>query len=126
MGLRRLDTVSYPADMPHIEERASVSPFLRLREEVCEEDYSYTYKAGYSDIDVNGHVNNVVYSKMALNTFTPEEFNSLNYNAFEIHFISQCYLDNEIKIYKKQVDNGVYIEGKINDKSAFKCLFYNE
>lgn len=126
MQLRRLETISYPTEMEHIEKRAEVSPFLRLREEINEENYSYTYKAEYSDIDVNGHVNNVVYSKMALNTFTPNEFDEKNYNAFEIHFLSQCFLGNEIKIYKKQLETGVYIEGKVEDKSVFKCLFYNE
>lgn len=126
LRLRKLDTVCYPADMPHLEERAEVSAFLRLNEELSDIDYAYTYKTAYSDIDVNGHVNNVIYSKMALNTFTPDEFDKLNYNAFEIHFISQCYLNNEIKVYKKRLENGVYIEGRINDKTSFKCLFYNE
>ncbi len=126
MGLRRLDSVCYPASMPHLEDRAKVSPFLRLREETCDGDYNYTYFTGYADIDVNGHVNNAVYSKMALNCFTPDEFSKLNYNAFEIHFLSQCFLGDKIKIFKKQVDSGIYIEGKIEDKAVFKCLFYNE
>ncbi len=125
-SLRRLDSVCYPTDMAHIEQRASVSPFMRLREEIAEENYSYTYEAHYSDIDVNGHVNNVVYSKMALNAFTPDEFDKYNYNAFEIHFLSQCFLGDEIKIYKKQLETGVYIEGKVEDKAVFKCLFYKE
>ncbi|MBO7215075.1 MAG: hypothetical protein J6V66_06235 [Clostridia bacterium] len=126
MSLRRLDTISYPADMEHIETRAEVSPFNRFREEVLPEHYSYTYTAEYSDIDVNGHVNNVVYAKMALNTFTPCEFDEKDYNAFEIHFLSQCFLGNEIKIFKKQLGNAVYVEGRIEEKAVFKSLFYKE
>lgn len=126
LALRRLNTVSYPVDMPHKEERADITAFTRFNEEISDSDFNYRYKAVFTDIDVNGHVNNVSYAKMALNTFTPKEFSLIDFNAFEIHFISQSYFGDEIDVYRKTADNGVFVEGKIKDKTIFKCLFYKE
>ena len=125
-SIRRLNTVCYPVDLVHEQKRADVSPFIKLNEQTTEQDLSYVYKAVLSDIDMNGHVNNVSYAKMALNAFTVDEFYSLDLNAFEIHFISQSYFGNEISIYKKVVNGNVYIDGKIDGKQVFKCLFYKE
>ena len=124
--IRRLNTVCYPVDLIHEQKRADVTPFLRLNEQTDESNLSYRYKAVLSDIDMNGHVNNVSYAKMALNAFSLDEFYSLSYNAFEIHFISQCYFGDEICIYKKTVGDNIFIDGKVNGKQVFKCLFYNE
>lgn len=122
-AIRKLSTVCYPENLNHIKDRADVSDFLRLKIDVDDSDYVYTYKTLFCDIDCNKHVNNVAYAKMALNTFSLDEFSSYNFKGFEIHFISQSYYGNEIKIYKKQVENGVYVEGKIDNNTIFKTLF---
>ena len=125
-SIRRSNTVCYPVDLVHEQKRADVTPFSKLNEQTTDSDFVYTYKARLNDIDMNEHVNNLSYAKMALNAFSLEEFYSLSLNAFEIHFISQCYFGDEICIYKKIVDDKIYIDGKVNGKQVFKCLFYNE
>ena len=121
--LRNFSTVKYPEGFNHLSDRSGAGDFLRVNETVNDSDYNHTHKALFTDIDCNGHVNNVAYAKMALNTFTPEEFENHNFKEFEIHFISQSYYGNEIKIYKKGVEKGVYVEGKLNDKTIFKTTF---
>ncbi len=121
--LRKFSTVKYPNDFCHLTNRSGAGEFLRLKEEVCEENYNHTHKSLFSDIDCNAHVNNVSYAKMALNAFTPDEFSSYNFKSFEIHFVSQTYYGSEIKIYKKKLDDGVYVEGRLDDKTVFRTLF---
>ena len=121
MAIRKFDSITYP-NFTHLESKIDLT-FSRLNETLLEGDYAYTYKATFSDIDANNHVNNVSYCKMALNTFTPDEWNEFNFKGLEIHYVTQAYYGNDIKIYKKVVDNGVYIEGKYNDKTVFKTLF---
>ena len=120
---RKFSSVKYPSDLTHLETRSGAGDFSRLKVDVLDEDFNYEYKTVYTDIDCNGHVNNVAYSKMALNTFTPTEFDGFNFKAFEIHFISQTYFNDVIKIYKKMVDNGVFVSGMVGDKIVFKALF---
>ena len=123
--LRKLSSICYPK-FEHIEDSTGVSDFARLKIEVGEEDLAYTYKTALTDIDCNAHVNNLAYARMSLNAFSPEEFALKGFNAFELHFISQTFYGDEISIYKKTTESGVYVEGKKADLSVFKALFYNE
>lgn len=122
-GLRKFSTLKYPDSLQHLSERSGASEFSRLKEEVFDSDFCYEYKTLYTDIDCNGHVNNVSYSKMALNAFSPQEFDEHAFKGFEIHFTSQTYFGDVIKVYKKAVDGGVYIEGRLEDKTVFKAKF---
>ena len=121
--LRQFSSLNYPNDLQHLTARSNAGEFNKFFIEISESDLIYTYTAQFCDIDCNGHVNNVSYGKMALNVFTPKEFVNYNFTGFEIHFISQTYFGNQIKIYKKQLENGVYVEGRLNDKAVFKAKF---
>ena len=121
MAIRKINTVAYPT-FSHLEGKTGLT-FSRLNESVLDTDYAYTYQTTLTDIDANNHVNNVSYCRMALNAFTPKEWTEFNFNGFEINYISQTFYGYNIKIYKKVVENGVYIEGKYNDKTVFKTLF---
>ena len=126
LAIRKSNTIVYPQEMAHIEEKTGVSDFIRLREEVCETDFVYNYQTVFTDIDCNKHVNNLSYARMALNTFTPEEFSEYSFSACEVHFVSQSYFGDIISIYKKKTQSGVYVEGKKQNATVFKVLFYNE
>ena len=121
--LRRANSVCFPADLEYRNESSGAGDFVRLRETVCENDYNHTHKSLFIDIDTNKHTNNVAYLRMALNCFTPDEFEAQNIEDMQISFLAQTFYGDEIKIYKKQVENGFYIEGKIDDKTVFNCIF---
>ena len=126
LTVRKSSSIDYPHDMDCLEERASVSDFLRLN--VAEEDcnYCYDYTTRLTDVDCNGHVNNLAYARMALNVFSPEEYPVYGFNAFEIHFVSQTYHGDTVKVYVKKDVDTVYVEGRMDDKTVFKALFYKE
>ena len=121
--LRRTSTVCYPADMPHRDYLSGAGDFLRVREVVSKENFNHTHKCRFIDIDTNKHTNNIAYLRMALNCFTPDEFEAFNLEDMQITFLSQTFYGDEINIYKKRFDNGFYIEGKLNDKAVFNCIF---
>lgn len=121
--LRRTNTVCYPTDMIHRDYLSGAGDFIRVRETVLEEDYNHTHTCRFVDIDTNKHTNNIAYLRMALNCFSPDEFESLNFEDMQISFLSQTYFKDEIKVYKKEIENGYYIEGKSNDKTVFNCIF---
>ena len=123
-ALRRSNSIDYPTQMEHLPPNPEMPDFTRLKEQVTDSDYVYTYKVMQTDIDCNEHTNNVVYAKMALNAFTLEEFKGLNFTGIEINFLNQSYYDNEVAIFKKKVDGGYYIEGKLQDKTIFTSKLY--
>ncbi len=121
--IRRINSICYPADMPHRTEPSGAGDFVKVKEGVSENDYSHTYKCAFTDIDTNHHTNNIAYLRMALNTFSPDEFDLLNIDEVQISFLFQSFYGDEIKIYKIKTDYGFYIEGKLNDKPVFNCVF---
>ena len=123
-AIRRSNSINYPTEMEHLKPNPNIPDFSRLKEQVCSSDYIYTYKVMQTDIDCNEHTNNVVYLKMALNSFSLQEFKELSFKGIEINFLSQSYFGDEIDIFKKKVDDGYYIEGKIQDKTIFVCKLY--
>ena len=120
--LRRVDSVAYPHDMPFREDRSGAGDMLRTKETVNDTDLHHTYRSSFVDIDTNKHTNNVAYLQMILNCFTPDEFEALTIDEFQINFLSQTFYGDEIKIYKKKTDYGFYIEGHCNETIVFNCI----
>ena len=120
--LRRVDSVAYPHDMPFREDRSGAGDMLRTKETVNDTDLHHTYRSSFVDIDTNKHTNNVAYLRMILNCFTPDEFEALTIDEFQINFLSQTFYGDEIKIYKKKIDYGFYIEGHCNETIVFNCI----
>ena len=119
---RRVDSVCYPHDMLHREDPSGVGEFLRVKETLDDSDYNHTYRSSFVDIDTNKHTNNIAYLRMILNCFSPEEFEKLEMDEFQIHFLSQTFYGDEVAVYKKKTDNGFYIEGRLKEKSVFNCV----
>jgi medium-chain acyl-[acyl-carrier-protein] hydrolase len=69
---------------------------------------------GYSDIDINQHVNNVKYIEYALDCFTQNEFTSKMISTLQINFLSQSTYADRIKLVKGPLNNNAneyYVEG---------------
>ena len=111
-----LESISIKSD------RSGAGEFSKPTETVTEEHFNHEHKSLFIDIDSNGHTNNVVYARMTLNCFTPEEFDNINLDEFEIYFLSQTFYGDTIRVYKKKTDYGYYIEGKKDGKTTFTCV----
>ena len=122
-ALRLTSTVKYPNDIVHLPSNVEIPPFAPILCELEEIDKKYSYAVLSTDIDCNLHVNNVSYIKMAYNAFSPEEYANLNVKEVDVNFISQCYYGEQVDVYKKQIENKIYVFGKKDGKVVFKVLF---
>lgn len=119
--LRKSNSVCYPT----FEHQPCLNglEFSRINDDVNDIDFSYYYKTLATDVDSNNHVNNVAYVRMVLNAFTPKDFKDKNFKNFEIHFLNQSYLGDEISVFKKQLSpSKTLIIGKILQTKVFTCV----
>lgn len=78
---------------------------------------------GYSDVDMNAHANNAMYMHWAMDAVDYEIASSRNVREMTINFNHETKAQDVVSIYKAIVENEtgrhVFIEGKVEDRSAF-------
>lgn len=85
-------------------------------------DKMYEKRVLMSDIDMNRHVNNISYIKMALDCFSLEEFEKTDMTSFEMYYTTQCYEGDNVLVYRCDADGGYYIQADNSDgKVIFRC-----
>ena len=81
-------------------------------------------KVGYTDIDINQHLNNVRYVEYILNCFPADVYRDNHINRLQINFLSESRYDDQIRLYKAKTgeeDSVYYIEGlNQNDQKVFQ------
>ncbi len=121
-ALRKISTIKYLDNIDYLEKTSQVGEYLNFNGyDKCKKIYEHI--VNFCDIDFNNHTNNACYVKMALNTFSPEEFIKYNFTGFEIHFNKETVYGDKITIYKNVVDKGVLVQGYKDDIKIFECLF---
>ena len=68
----------------------------------------YTRKIRYSDVDMNFHTNNIIYYKIALDSFDCEFLKEHIISETEIHYLKESHANEELVIYRKQLDDKSY------------------
>ena len=121
-AIRRTNSICYPFDLQHRLESSGAGEFSKKKEQTEKEDFCYSHKVLFVDIDSNQHTNNIAYVRMTLNTFSPEEFDNIKLDEFEIYFLSQTFYGDSIDVYKKKTDYGYYVEGKKDGKTVFVSI----
>lgn len=75
-----------------------------------------TYKAQYSDIDINGHVNSIKYIEHILNLFPMEYFREKGVRRFEVAYVAESYYGDILSFHREQKGENEYdIEVKKNN-----------
>lgn len=108
---RKLTSTCYPVEFEHWNCHALDCQFRRFEEEVTTGDLVYEKTVRQSDLDLNYHMNNTVYTEMALDCFTAAELSEFDIDDFEIHFATECREGDVVQMYRKQTNDGYYIEG---------------
>jgi len=110
----------------YIEDKCVVNGYSLFNAEVCEDDLVYSKQIRISDLDLNGHVNNVTYIKTALDCFSTSELESFEIKSFEMYYHEQCFEGDTLYFYLKALsDNEFYIEAKKNGNRVF-CATVNK
>ncbi len=118
--VKRVSDVScYPKEFNYVKD--DVKPIygvIDAKSVVERGEYVYTKRVGYSDLDVNGHLNNCMYTKIVLDALNVEEVRGA-LKKYELHFMCECKIGDEIRVYKQKTENGFLIAG---EKSGVLCF----
>lgn len=97
---------------------------LKARNEL---DLAYKRFVGYSDIDLNGHLNNSRFLDIALDSLGPDIHRNYDVMAVEVNYLGEAFMGDELHIYAEkscQDECRVYIEVH-NDKDG-KVVFKSQ
>ncbi len=82
---------------------------------VSEDHPAGEYRARYSDIDINGHVNSIKYIEHILDSFSMEMFKTKQIKRFEMAYSAESYYGDTLLFYRDEVKADEYdIEVKKN------------
>ena len=113
--LQRTDNVDYIGEIcpdKNYEDR-----FDKISVAAEDKQLSFIHKVKFSDLDHNGHMNNTNYATLVLNAVSNKII-----KHFEINFINECLLDDEIVISCSQTAGGEFVSGMIGDKVVFNAF----
>lgn len=101
----------------YISDRALEGRFERLAPGFEAGGEPYITKSGYTDIDTNGHVNNIKYANFILNALDlPEE---KEISAFRIDYLKEIMSGSEIRISSRTDGNAILCRGESGDTVNF-------
>ena len=110
---RRPSLIGYPSDTA-VKERAFTAGYSDLRIVTDEKDFAFFHIARVSDLDLNGHFNNVAYVTLAEDAFSSDFLRARRIKSFEIAFRAQSYEGETLKVYRRDDGNAsaVYCDKK--------------
>jgi len=89
-----------------------------------EPEHMYDHIVRYSDIDKNGHTNNVQYTVWAMDCFDPKFLVANRLKSLEINFNREAMPGETVGIYRIQEnENTWYVEGKVDGVQSFIIRF---
>lgn len=94
----------------YVSERALEGRFERLTPKFEADTAPFMTKSGYTDIDTNGHVNNIKYANFILNALDLPAERSIR--AFRIDYVKEILSGSEISIYSKIEENSILCRGE--------------
>lgn len=66
------------------------------------------FKARYSDVDINGHINSVKYIEHVLDLFNIDFFRSHRLQRMEIAYVAEAHEGDTLKLYMQEAAEGEY------------------
>ncbi|MCL1807789.1 MAG: thioesterase [Oscillospiraceae bacterium] len=87
-----------------------------------------THEAGtrpvrYSDLDMNGHMNNIVYLDVVCDTLRLEEHAGVFLKSAEIHYVGQTLPGQTLELETGDLSDGRhYVSGAVSGKRSFEAL----
>jgi len=122
-AIRRTNTFGYPVGMEHIPDRLIAGRLSNPREVLEESERVYEREMRFSDLDFNGHVNNVADIRLAMDCFSAEELAARPVRVLEMAYASQCYAGEVVGVYRRQTDEENFIlQGRTADRLIFTAL----
>ncbi len=106
---------NYPYDLSH--GLALPDPTkIRLPEEM---PLACTRTVAYSEVDMNGHLNNAKYADWICELFDLDTLKRDSVKDFKINFIAEAYMGQSVDLFHKEAEGIHYVCGKTGDKTVF-------
>ncbi|HBK02192.1 MAG TPA: hypothetical protein DDY77_04095 [Clostridiales bacterium] len=121
----RASEVKMPADAVFCAEEAEVDGIPRPVS-ALDGKLMFDYKFSYGDIDINRHVNNIAYLRLAENAFSFKELEKKRIVGFETDFLAQSFEGDKALVYRRDDGNAVYVSILVSGKEVFRCSFLLE
>ena len=83
--------------------------------------YRYTHTVRYCDLDNNRHMNNLHYVDMFMNAFDMDFYDRYFITDFEIHYLRQAYLGEELRIVRTD-DGDSYHLAAVNSEGQYAAV----
>ena len=113
--LERTDNINYIGEIcPDINYTDKFNKIILPNEE---KNFMFNHKVQFSDLDHNQHMNNTNYANLVLNACERKTI-----SHFEINFINESKLNDEITVSLIKQENEEYVIGTNNDKIIFVTL----
>ena len=109
--LRKADTTCFPTDLDFRTDAVVAGEFLRIDRKVEGMTHCFDHTVRYSDLDMNRHTNNVVYTRLAMDTFPAAWLEERPVKWFEIHFLRESHEGDTLHLYRQEREDGVRIVG---------------
>ncbi len=117
LRIRRSDSIDYPK-FEH-EARRFQDDYARfIMPKTSEEDFKFSHTVGINDLDMNVHMNNIAYVRLAVDTFSMEEYLSRPIKAVDVAFRAQSFIGDELLVYRKDAGSDVFVTEKKRDGSV--------
>lgn len=120
------DVPIYPFGMEHRRDKVYTCTHTKPMVAFSQDDYIYTKKVCFSDLDFNLHVNNAQYMSFVMDCYDSQKWKNCNITDVEIDYLSQCREGEHIDMYAKQCENALCFCGKSNDREIFKCFLFSQ
>lgn len=108
----------YPEDLNHLEDKNFPDRLSKIAdfEQVGE---GYFVSPGYSQLDINGHVNNTKYANYAIDALNIQD---LNITSLQIDYRKEVYLNEKVEIFVKRENKNILVKGiDSEEKVKFAC-----
>ena len=100
------------------QEKNYLEPFNKLQDFELDDSFiSFNYQILFTDLDHNGHVNNIKYADMILNSIDFNEND--NIKLFEIDYIKELKKGNSITTYYKKENSTILIKGISEENNIY-------
>lgn len=115
--LQRTDNVNYLGEIFSLVNYQEKLNKITLPDSTLTEGSNY--KVSFSDLDHNQHMNNTNYANLVMNTILSKEI-----THFEINFLNECKINDNITLLLANNDNKEYVVGKVGDTLTFTAMTY--
>ncbi len=87
----------------------------KVRKELSKVDFRQTFTVRYHDLDFNGHLSNFFYARWMLDTLPFHWLDEHQLQSFNLQFIEECLLGDEIGVEVHQKSPGFFIHRMIKN-----------